>query len=243
MRLRQTEMSCWRWDGLSFPLSTEACLRRSKLVFKPNLDESMNSTPWSASLPRMHPARAFATVFLAVFLFILLGSALVTFMLPETYSAVARVVAPDAADLQLFQSAELLRQVSQQLNLSETLAARYGEKEPLADVRVEDLLRRSVQVRRPPGTDLIEISVASRSPAECANLANEIAQTGVRQARQNSGSIRIVEQATPPLKPSRPNKPLNLALGAVVGIILGTMAGGVGAKLAVGFDGQRSTSA
>ena len=93
-----------------------------------------------------------------------------------------------------------------------------------------------------PGTDLIEIRVYGRSPAECAQLANEIAETGVRQARHGSGPIRIVEQAVPPPRPSRPNKPLNLALGAVVGIFLGTMAGGVGAKLAVGVDGPRSTS-
>ena len=166
-----------------------------------------------------------------------------TFLLPETYSAHARVVAPDAAHLQLFQSAELLKQVSQQLNLPETFAARYGENKPLEDQRVADLLRRSVQVRRLPGTDLIEIRVYSRSPAECAQLANEIAETGARQARHGSGSIRIVEPAVPPLRPSRPNKPLNLALGAVVGIFLGTMAGGVGAKLAVGFEGQRSASA
>ncbi|MCX6930620.1 MAG: hypothetical protein NT154_46555, partial [Verrucomicrobia bacterium] len=198
--------------------------------------------PWSARLPHMNPARAFASVFMAVFLFIFLGSALVTFMLPETYSANARVVAPDAAHLQIFKSAELLKEVSQQLNLSETFAARYCENKPLGDKRVEDLLRRSVQARRLPGTDLIEIRVYSRSPAECAQLANEIAETGVRQARQGSGPIRIVEQAVPPPRPSRPNKPLNLALGAVVGIFLGTMAGGVGAKLAVGFGGQRSPS-
>ena len=208
---------------------------------KSHFEEPVNSTAWSAKLPHMNPARAFASVFLVVFLFIFLSSALVTFMLPETYTANARVAAPDAAHLQLFQSAELLKEVSQRLNLPAVFAARYGENKPLGDNRVEDLLRRSVIARRLPGTDLIEIRVYSRSPAECAQLANEIAATGARQARHGSGPIRIVEQAVPPPRPSRPNKPLNLALGAVVGIFLGTMAGGVGAKLAVGFGGQRST--
>jgi uncharacterized protein involved in exopolysaccharide biosynthesis len=191
----------------------------------------------------MSPARAFATVFLAVFLFIFLGSALLTFMLPEVYSANARVSAPDAGELQVFQSTELLTEVSQQLNLREVFAARYGETKPLDERRVTDLLRRSVQARRLPATDLIEIQVYSHSPTECAQLANEIAETAARQTRQGLGSIRIVDQAVPPLRPSRPNKPLNLALGAVVGIFLGTMAGGVGAKLAVGFDGRGSTKA
>ena len=112
-----------------------------------------------ARLPRMSPVRALTTVFLAVFLFIFLGSTLVTLILPEIYTAKARVVAPDAAHLHLFQSTELLKEVSEQLNLPETFAARYGENKPLEDNRVEDLLRRSVQVRRLPGTDLIEIRV------------------------------------------------------------------------------------
>jgi uncharacterized protein involved in exopolysaccharide biosynthesis len=210
---------------------------------KGDLEESSSRPPWSARLPRMSPVRAFATVFMGVFLFIFLGSALVTFRMPETYSAIARVIAPDAAHLELFQSTELLQAVSQQLNLPATLAARYGDKKPLDDKLVEDFLRRSVQVRRLRGTDLIAIRAYSRSQAECAQLANEIAETGARQAQHGSGPIRIIEQAVPPLRPSRPNKPLNLALGAVVGIFLGTMAGGVGAKLAVGFDGRRSTRA
>jgi uncharacterized protein involved in exopolysaccharide biosynthesis len=207
------------------------------------MKELTNTGSWSARLPDASPVRMFAGVFLTVFLILFLGSAAVTFMLPETYCAVARVLAPDANDLPLFQSAELLKQVSQELDLPTILAARYGENRPLADKRVEDLLRRSVLARPLPRSDLIEIRVYGPSPVECAQLANEIAETGVRQARQAARTIRIVDKARPPLRPSRPNKPLNLALGAVVGIILGTMAGGVGAKLAVGFEGQRSTSA
>lgn len=200
-------------------------------------EESPVGAPWSARLPRMSPVRAFATVFLAVFLFIFLGSALLTFLLPETYTAVARVAAPE---LQAFESAELLKEVSKSLSLPETLAARYGENNPLEARRVEDFLRRSVRARRLPGTGLIEIRADGRSAGECAQLANEIAETGARQTPPGSGAVRIVDKAVPPLRPSRPNTPLNLALGAVVGAFLGTMAGGVGAKLAVGFDGKRS---
>jgi uncharacterized protein involved in exopolysaccharide biosynthesis len=207
-----------------------------------DFEQPVNGVSWSAGLPHMSPARAFASVFLAVFLFIFLSSALVTFMLPETYSANASVVAPEAAHLQILQSAELLKEVSQHLDLPATFAARYAESKPLGDKRVEDLLRRSVRVRRLPRSDLVEIRVYSRSPAECVLLANDIAETGARQPRHGSGPIRIVEKAMPPARPSRPNKPFNLALGAVVGLFLGTMAGGVGAKLAVGFGGQCSTS-
>ncbi len=194
----------------------------------------MYSAPWSARLPRMSPARAFATVFMAVFLFIFLSSALVTWMMPEIYQATARVVAPGAASVELFQSADLLKEVAGRLNLAEKFAARYGESRPLDARHVGDILRRSLQVRRVRETELVDISVYGRSPTECSEWANEIAETGARQIR----SARIAERAVPPLRPSRPNKALNLSLGAVVGILLGTMAGGVGAKLAVGFDGR-----
>jgi len=196
--------------------------------------ETRNGPAWAAQLPRMSPVRAFATIFLAVFLFIFLGSLLMTWMMPETYESTARVFAPGAASLDLFQSTDFLKQVAQRLNLPEKLAARYGESRPLDARRVEDILRRAVQVRGVRGTDLVDISVYGRSPTECSEWANEIAEIGARQVR----SARIVEQAARPLRPSRPNKALNLILGAVVGIFLGTMAGGVGAKLAVGFDGR-----
>ena len=54
------------------------------------------------------PVRAFAAVFMLVFIIIFLGSMLLTFLLPETYRASARVVAPGAASLERFQSAEVL---------------------------------------------------------------------------------------------------------------------------------------
>ncbi len=199
----------------------------------------MRSESGSAGLPRMSPARAFATVFAVVFLFIFVGSAVLTFLVPETYEANARVVAPETAHLQLLQSAQLLNEVSQRLRLPETFGARYGQNEALEEKLVEDLLRRSVQVRRVRGTGLVEIRVYSRFPAECAQLANEIAQTSVRLARDGSGRISIVDRAVPPLKPSRPNKTLNLALGVLVGLLLGTMAGGLGARLVVGFEVRR----
>jgi len=207
------------------------------------MERSKNSPSWSARLPRMSPARAFSAIFMGVFLFIFLGSALVTFLMPETYSATARVSAPSEAHLELLQSTKLLEQVSQQLNLASTYAARYGESKPMDHQRVEDLLRRSLHVRRVRGTDLVEIRLDSRSAIECAQVASEIADTGVRLAGMGPGAIRIVEQPAPPLRPSRPNKSLNLTLGALVGIFLGTMAGGVGAKLAVGFDGLPTAKA
>lgn len=205
-------------------------------------EDQPGTAHWKPRLPHMSPLRAFLTVCMGVFLFIFLASALVTFMLPETYSATARVHAPQAAEVRMLQSPELLRQVAHQLDLPRTLAVRYGETKPLDEPRVEDLLRRSLAVRRVPGTDLVEIRAYSQSPSEAAEWANAIAEAGAKRDSQGSASLRLIDLAVPPKTPVRPNKPLNLAMGAIVGLLLGVMAGGLGAKLAVGFDSPPSTS-
>jgi capsular polysaccharide biosynthesis protein len=102
-----------------------------------------------------------------------------------------------------------------------------------------ELLRRVVQVRRIRGTELAEIRVEDLDRDEAAHLANSIARIGVTNAAagNSTGSTRleIIDLAIPSTKPSRPNKALNLALGALVGGFLGVMAGGVAARLAIGF--------
>jgi uncharacterized protein involved in exopolysaccharide biosynthesis len=187
----------------------------------------------------MSPVRAFATVAFGVFLVIFGCAALATSMLPKTYRATARVIALGPASSDAFLSSGVLQKVSEKLQLRETLAARFGEKEPLDEDQVHELLRRWVQVRSVRGTEIIEIHAHSVFPKEASELANAVAAAGVTAQPQSSrGPARMLEQAVPPVKPVRPNKPLNLALGAVVGIFLGVLAGGVGAKLAVGFDGR-----
>lgn len=195
--------------------------------------------PWVARLPRMSPVRAFATVAFGVFLVIFGCAALATSMLPKTYRATARVIAPGPESSDAFLSSEVLQRVSAKLRLRDTLAVRFGEKEPLDEDQVHDLLRRWVQVRSVRGTEILEIHAHSVFPKEASELANAVAAAGVSiQLQTNLASSRVLEQAALPTKPVRPNKPLNLALGALVGIFLGILAGGVGAKLAVGFDGR-----
>jgi uncharacterized protein involved in exopolysaccharide biosynthesis len=41
----------------------------------------------------------------------------------------------------------------------------------------------------------------------------------------------VIDRATPGNAPARPNKPLNITLGAVIGIILGSIIGGASAGL------------
>jgi uncharacterized protein involved in exopolysaccharide biosynthesis len=189
----------------------------------------------------MSPGRAFATVFMAVFLLIFIASALITFTQPQTFAATARVSLPgsDTSSADHFLSTTVLTNVSKDLDLANRLAREYGQTSELSEDRVVNLLLRSIQVQTSRGSNILEIRAYGRTPQNCAELANAVAERGAADYRSPSGFARLVDRALPPTKAARPNVPLNLALGAIVGAFLGTMAGGVGAKLAVGFDGKR----
>ena len=68
-------------------------------------------------------------------------------------------------------------------------------------------------------------------PEEAAQIANEIAQTYKDHTTLSSFSVEIVDRASPARRPIRPNTPLNLALGVLVGLVLGTAAGVAGVAL------------
>lgn len=199
----------------------------------------MNKSPDRPAPRNITPGKAFVSVFLAVLLLMLLGTALITFTLTESFVGVARVRTATSAQSDVFESREVLVAVAEQLDLSRRFAQRYSETEPLSLDRTIDLLRRELQVRRIRNADLTEIRAYSRSATEAVEFANAIARTGITNAvftmAQGADAAKIVDLAVPSLKPVRPNKMLNFALGTLVGSLLGVMAGGVGARLALGY--------
>lgn len=199
----------------------------------------MNTTaPVQSSSGALSPKKAFAAVFMGVFLIVFISAALITFLMPESFMSVARVRTLTPEQAEIFQSAATLEAVAKALDLNGRFAQRYGESEPLTAEITTDMLRRTMRVSRISKTDLVEIRVYSSSPVEAAELANAIARTGISNAvppeARSSGAPQFIDQAVPGLRPVRPNKALNLWLGAVVGILLGVMSGGIGAKLALG---------
>ncbi|MHB8796166.1 MAG: tyrosine-protein kinase domain-containing protein [Candidatus Nanopelagicales bacterium] len=90
----------------------------------------------------------------------------------------------------------------------------------------------SVSALNPSGTVILEISVTSLSPSEAAEIANAVAEqlSVVIQdlESQTAGSqVTVVVKATltqpaqPPASPSSPRTRVNLALGAIIGLLLG----------------------
>ncbi len=72
-------------------------------------------------------------------------------------------------------------------------------------------------------------------------LGTKIAQQQTDLALPRSMPVQIVDHATANHRPVRPNKPLNVFLGALLGIVLGTVAGG--SIAGISFLNRRGPSA
>lgn len=137
------------------------------------------------------------TVILAVFLLVVITATLVTFILPESYSSVARIkIERDAPDIEGFagragmggydpyfiqtefeviQSESVLGEVIKNLGLNEEWGKKYGAGGALKTSDTIGLLKQRMDLRPVRNTSFIEIRVFSEKPDEAAKLANAIA--------------------------------------------------------------------
>jgi uncharacterized protein involved in exopolysaccharide biosynthesis len=194
----------------------------------------MQTQPFSASPVRW--AIAIGVGF-AIFLVVNITTTLVTFILPETFASTARILltpgsqpATNAAttasalatQVELMKSEPVLGQAASELDLAEAWGKKYADGNRLHSSEVLELLRQRLEVRQVRNTSLVEVNVFSDAPEEAAKIANQIAVTYC--ATFGTNRAQIVDRATPSLSPVRPNKPLNVSLGVVAGLLLGGLA-------------------
>jgi capsular polysaccharide biosynthesis protein len=211
--------------------------------------------------PRSTPRFIFIAVFVPVFLVEVATCTLITFLLPESYASTARVRAEQAASevtrmpgmptpvgaydpyflktqFEVIQSEAVLGKVITSLDLNQAWGKKYTGGSPLKTPETLALLQARMDLRPVRGTSLIEIRVFSDQPAEAAQLANTIADS-YRDYRSHIVKVEIVDTAVPGLRPVRPNKPMNITLGILGGILLALAAGAGVAGLAT-WIGRRS---
>ena len=211
--------------------------------------------------PRSAPWVVFIAVFAVVFLFVVATSTLITFILPESYASTARVlVRQDASEVtrkpgmpapvgaydpyfvrtqvELIQSEVVLGKVIDALDLNQTWGKKYTDGNPLKTSETLVLLQSRLELRPVQYTALIEIRAFSDNPSEAAALANAIAQS-YREYLSRIAPADIVDRAVPGLRPVRPNKPLNIALGILGGIVF-ALAAGAGMAGIAAWIGRRS---
>jgi capsular polysaccharide biosynthesis protein len=211
--------------------------------------------------PRSAPRFVFIAVFVPVFLLVVATSTLITFIMPESYASTTRVLVRQAANeltqnpgmpapvgdydpyfiktqFELIQSEAVLGKVIDAHDLNQAWGKKYTGGDPLKTSQTLALLKSRIDLRPVRNTALIEIRAFSDHPAEAAMLANAIAQS-YREYRAGSTPVAIVDMAVPGLRPVRPNKPMNIAVGIVGGMFLALVAGAAMAGIAA-WLGRRS---
>jgi len=184
------------------------------------------------------PRSVFFAVASVVFLLVVGTCTLITFLLPDTYASTARIkvdwTVNDRAgqkEFEAIQSDAVLDQVIRDLDLNQAWGRRYARGVPLTTAQTRALLKPRLDLRPVRGTgSLIEIRVFSEDRNEAAALANAIALS-YREYRPLS-LVELVDKGIPGLRPVRPNKPLNIVLGLVGGILFASLAGAAMAGLA-----------
>jgi len=126
---------------------------------------------------------------------------------------------------------------------SERLTKTYRElimKRPVLETVIDELslpfepeeLAGMLDVEVVRDTQLLQVSAESSDPEEARLIANATAEAFIIENTSSqlsrSGSVSVVEAATTPASPVRPNVPLNTILGALAGLIV---AGGLAALL------------
>ena len=196
-------------------------------------------------------------LFAGVFVVIALSTTLVTFIMPESFVAKARIVlrsaepanateasSPQAApggsgarevatQCEIIQSELILGQVIQDLDLNRLWGIQYASGDRLKTSETMALVRGRIDVLPVTNTRLIEIASYSNKPEEAAKIANAIAEAYRDRSSQADAAasgvgiqrVEIVDRAVPPYRPVRPNKPLNITFGLLLGLVLGVVAG------------------
>jgi len=103
---------------------------------------------------------------------------------------------------------------------SAAVKQKAGDALGLTSAQVKELL---VFSRVQTGTNVIEVSVDGIDPLLVQVFTNKIGEYTIEYVKNLNGvyELMILDPAISPEKPIRPNKSLNLVLGAVIGFVLG----------------------
>jgi capsular polysaccharide biosynthesis protein len=226
--------------------------RPSSSATPANVSQSLGQNVITAIRARPGLLAIFFTLFISVFLLVVITTTLVTFILPESFASTARIrlalntagpagttgwqggsAMPDPrfvqTECEVIQSEGILRRVIEDLDLNKEWGKKYAGGDKLRTTESMELLKCRMDLRPVRDTSIIAIRVFSERPEEAAKVANAVAEAYRAYRREQpsqSGMVEIIDTAKPGLRPVRPNKPLNIALGMLMGVFLGLVVGG-----------------
>lgn len=121
-----------------------------------------------------------------------------------------------------------------QFTVTQKLAVTYGEiiksrtvLDPVIDKLNLDMtyeqLSGKVSVSPVKDTQIIKISVDDTNPSRARDIANQIPKVFTGEAKRitKANSVEVVDEAILPQNPIKPNKMMNVAIAAVLGVMIG----------------------
>ena len=202
---------------------------------------------------RTTPAITFFRVFVAIFLLVFLTSAVIIFILPESYASTARIelesnepvsgttpeVGPSTYDpyfiqteFTVMQSQQVLGRVINALDLNTKWGNKYNGGTPVRTQDTVQLLKQRMSLRPERNTKLVDITVYSEDRKEAAQIANAITES-YRDYRDKTGAGKLGSQIPKPsmvtvIDPAQPGmKPVrpNRPLNITLGVVIGILLG------------------
>ena len=121
-----------------------------------------------------------------------------------------------------------------QFSVSQKLAVTYGEiiksrtvLEPVINYlkldETYDELVKKINVSPVKDTQIISISVQDTNPKKARDIANQIPTVFTRQVKRitSANGVEVIDKAITPENPIKPNKLMNIAIAAVLGMMVG----------------------
>lgn len=121
-----------------------------------------------------------------------------------------------------------------QLNVTQKLAITYGEiiksravlTEVIDNLNLEekyDELSGKVSVAPVKDTQIISISIQDTNPKKAQDIANAIPKVFSSEAKRitKANGVEVIDKAVQPESPIKPNKTMNVAIAAVLGVMIG----------------------
>lgn len=86
-----------------------------------------------------------------------------------------------------------------------------------------DTIKNMISVEQTQQSQMFSIVVTSENPEEAATVANVVSEILKKEAKEytDADKVSVISKAEVPINPVAPNKKLNLAIGGVLGLIIG----------------------
>ena len=149
------------------------------------------------------------------------------FMLNPVYEAKSTLIVN--ADKQ----AETQIVTGDQITVTQKLAVTYGEiiksrtvlDDVIKNLKLENTyesLSGQITVSPVNDTQIISISVQDTNPQKARDIANEIPKVFEKEAKRitKANDVQVIDKATLPKNPIKPNKVMNVVLGTMIGLFV-----------------------